>query len=156
MSAEIKTLHVPFREWLDTTQAGRIAYAYHRPDKPTGGTKGDADFILYAQNRCLHLEMKDKDTAISTNQRQRHNELAKVGITVHVVRDLRVAVEMATAWRDTIGEAVYEGTPRGRLAIRQRDTQGDWVVEVGLCPSLESRYWIRRATIVDYQAYPRA
>lgn len=119
MSAEIKTLHVPFREWLDTEQKGRIAYTYHRPDQPTGGTKGDADFVLYAGNHCLHIEMKDKDTAVSANQVQRHNELKTVGITVHIVRDLAIAIRLATEWRSMIGNVVVKSVNQVEMDLCQ-------------------------------------
>lgn len=101
MSAEIKTLHVPFRKWLNE-QVG-VAYTYHRTDRATGATVGDADFSLYAGGRVLFIEMKDKATKVSAGQKRRHAELAAVGCVVHIVREIGVAIELATEWRRQIG-----------------------------------------------------
>lgn len=115
MSAEIETLHVPFRR--DFLIPRGIVHTYHRPDQPTGGTIGDADFILYAMNHCLHIEFKDKLTAISAGQVKRHAELARVGIRVHICRALQPAIELTLAWLATLGEiAAIEPVGKGMTA----------------------------------------
>ena len=103
MSAEIATLHVPFREFL---RRGKYAYTYHRPDRPTGATLGDADFILYCANRVLMIEFKDKETKVSKVQVQRHAELAATGTIVHILRELPAAITLVTEWRSMIGAVI--------------------------------------------------
>ncbi len=99
MSAEIETLHKPFRKWLDGQSD--FAYTYHRPDKPTGSTLGDADFIIYgSSSRCLHLEFKDKETRVTAIQTARHERLKSIGQLVFVLRDLTSAIEIIEAWRE--------------------------------------------------------
>jgi hypothetical protein len=96
MSAEIETLHKPFIRFLrDIGQP----YSYSRPDRATGNIEGEADFMLHKDGRCLHIEMKDKNTPISKAQQARHAELAAAGCTVHVIRDLEAAVRLVGAWQ---------------------------------------------------------
>lgn len=112
MSAEIQILHVPFRRELDKLR-GIIAYTYHRPDAPTGGTLGDADFVIYgAGSRVLMIEFKDKETKISPTQKDRHAELAAVGIKVHIVREISIAMELLSSWRSTLGKVLSIDSPR--------------------------------------------
>lgn len=116
MSAEVETLHVPFRRFLYGLKG--IAYTYHRPDKPTGGTIGDADFILYgAGSRCLHIEFKDKDTPISAGQKKRHAELAAIGIHVHIIRDLSTAEMLVIEWQRQLGEPRPASAPRVETTV---------------------------------------
>lgn len=99
MSSEIQTLHRPFLAWLEKLR-GQVAWTYHRPDRATGATLGDADFVLYCQpGRCLHIEMKAKDTRVSASQKKRHAELLQCGILVHICRDLDTAIRLVLAWR---------------------------------------------------------
>jgi hypothetical protein len=128
MSAEIETLHRPFAAWL-TKLRGQVAYTYHRSDKPTGATLGDADFVLYAASRCLHIEFKDKETRISPAQVKRHAELAAVGVTVHILRDLDAAIALALEWRRTLGMAGQLATGKPALPERNLRIFGNSVLE---------------------------
>lgn len=132
MSAEIETLHVPFRAAMKTLG---IPFTYHRPDRATGATPGDADFVLYWRGACLHIEFKDKETKVSKVQKDRHAELARAGVTVHILRELPAAIELARAWRDTVGElpppeplAIFEEPELRRIghSIRRPDGNGGW------------------------------
>lgn len=107
MPGEIDEIHVPFRKWLD--QQPTLAYSYHRPDRATGATLGDADFIIYqGPCYCLHVEAKGKDTKISKSQKKRHAELKAKGITVYIVRDIESACLVVQLWRSTLAEAPVE------------------------------------------------
>lgn len=99
MSAEIETLHRPYRDWL--VKYG-VCFTYHRPDRPTGATLGDADFILYNSNRVLHVEFKDKLTRVSAVQKARHAELLRAGCVVHICRSLDHALRITQEWLGTI------------------------------------------------------
>lgn len=95
MSSEIDTLHIPFKQWLE--DAG-ICYTYHRPDRPTGATLGDADFMIHRNGRCLMVEFKDKNTAVSESQIDRHAELLRHGCEVFIVRELERARVLVVQW----------------------------------------------------------
>ena len=117
MSAEIATLHVPFREFLERE---KFAHTYHRPDRATGATPGDADFILYCANRVLMIEFKDKETKVSAAQVKRHAELAETGTTVHILRELPAAMALATEWRSMIGVVVPPPVAAARPAADEK------------------------------------
>ncbi len=103
MSAEIKTLHLPFRKWLE---GEGILYSYNRSDQPTT-IVGDADFLIHRNGRCLMVEFKDKETPVSKGQKERHAALALAGCRVFVMRRLSDAIELVRAWLDaTAGDAV--------------------------------------------------
>lgn len=108
MSAEIETLHKPFRAWLDKYG---VCYTYHRPDKLTGATLGDADFICYNSNRVLMLEFKDKETRVSNVQKKRHAELLRAGCVVHICRTLSKAMVLTTEWLGTFSQLPSAVTP---------------------------------------------
>lgn len=118
MSAEIETLHKPFRAWLEKL-TGQVAYTHHRADRATGATLGDADFVLYSTGRCLHIEFKDKETHISAAQKKRHAELARCGTCVHIIRDLQAAINLTLEWRSQVGTvAPVEAKPTHDLRVR--------------------------------------
>lgn len=100
MSAEIETLHEPFIKWL---KAEGIPYIRARDDRESTIAKGHPDFTLLAQGRVLLIEFKDKETRTSADQEKRTAELEATGCKVHVVRNLTIAIELATAWRSTLG-----------------------------------------------------
>lgn len=107
--SEVTTIHVPFRDWL-SKQPG-IAHTYHRPDKATGATLGDADFVIYkGPCYCLHLEAKDKNTSISKTQKKRHAELAAIGIRVRIFRDVATGIELVNAWLSILPAASTAAT----------------------------------------------
>jgi len=110
--SEVRTLHEPFRRWL-TEQ--RIAFTYHRPDRATGATLGDPDFVLYQLGKCLMIEFKGVKTPISASQKKRHAELAAAGCTVHVIRDLGAAIALVDAWR-----GMHAETTPAVAAVRNR------------------------------------
>lgn len=120
MSAEIETLHRPFIAWLAKLR-GQVAYTYHRPDRATGATLGDADFVLYCYpGRCLHIEMKDTKTTVSASQKKRHAELLQCGIVVHVCRDLDTAIRLVLAWRGLDIESKPDGSENPTKNLRVR------------------------------------
>lgn len=144
MSAEIETLHLPFKKFLETS---RIPYTYHRPDMPTGATRGDADFILYRGSLALHIEFKDKETRISTDQKKRHAELAAAGVKVHILRSLQIAIETVYHWLSDVRTEAPTISPHSLFVMKVGDT-GDHVVN-------SAGQVIRRATLTDVTTYPR-
>ncbi len=54
-------------------------------------------------NRCLHLEFKGEKGKLRPAQVRRIAELERAGNTVHVIRDLGAAIELAIEWRRQIG-----------------------------------------------------
>ena len=126
MSAEIETLHKPFIAWLAKLK-GQVAYTYHRPDKPTGATLGDADFVLYCpSSRVLMIEFKDKETKVSASQKKRHAELLQCGIVVHICRDLDSAIRLVLAWR---GLSADEKPSRSEVLTHNLRVRGNGVFE---------------------------
>lgn len=107
--SEIETLHRPFMRFLD--EQG-ILYIRARSDVESTIAEGHPDFTLIAGNRCLMIEFKTKDGALSAKQKERKAALEKTGSRVHVIRDLAIAVELVQAWRSSLGEIVPVGQPK--------------------------------------------
>jgi hypothetical protein len=144
MSAEIETIHKPFIDWLDTQP---VCYAYTRSDKPTTARWPEADFIVFRAGACIHLEAKDKHTAISASQQKRHAMLAAVGTRVFIFRSCAYGIELVTAWLTMLGEA---GKPRpiasGRCYIKATREHGSAIFDA-------TGKFLRKATIQDLGTY---
>lgn len=115
MSAEIETLHRPFQQWL---KSEGIPYVCARSDRESTIAAGHPDFTLLSQGRALLIEFKDKEGRLSKDQEDRIAELERAGCKVHVVRNLAIAIELATAWRSTLGTILIpekKAEPEGNL-----------------------------------------
>ena len=139
--------------WLTSE---RLPFFRQRMDRPTTGQLGFPDIAVFQQGRVLFLEMKFGKGKLSTAQVFRHAELEKVGCHVFVLRDLAAAIELVRGWLSMLPEARNSDAAGnvdaaiGRLVIRQRDTQGDWVLD--RCGDV----WLRRASVADVAALTRA
>lgn len=142
---EIETLHRPFAQFL---RGKGIEFINARSDRESTIAPGWPDFtLIHPQRPVLLIEFKDKEGKVSSAQRECHASLAAAGFTVHVVRDLGIAIELVTQWLSTVG-----ATPAPRHAlgihIRQQGSHGDFVCD-GAGTTL------RRATLDDIKTYPR-
>lgn len=104
---EITDLHQPFIKWL---KAERIPYLNPRSDRESTIAEGHPDFTLLMGNRSLFLEFKTEKGKLRPEQVKRIAELERAGNTVHVVRDVGVAIELAIEWRRQIG-TTYTAPP---------------------------------------------
>jgi len=144
--SEVKTLHIPFAKWL--REAG-VAFTYHRPDRATGATIGDPDFVLYRSGRVLMIEFKGPKTRISAGQLKRHAELAANGCPVHVIREIGIALGLVIAWKRQCGIPATPPPPAsasGPYCAPHRK----W----GMAVYAATGEAIRRATVLDLAAYP--
>lgn len=144
--SEVSTLHVPFAKHL---REQRIAFVHARPDRESTICAGWPDFtLLHPKRPALLIEFKDKETAVSKVQRELHAELQGMGHTIHIVRDLNIALELLKAWLGDVPR--YEPqTGVARIVVRNRDGgHGSWLFNTN------TGEWLRKATIADLRAYP--
>ena len=121
--SEITTLHVPFAKWL--TEEG-IPFIRARSDRESTIAEGHPDFTLTLANRCLCIEFKTKEGALSKEQKDRIAVLEKAGNYVHVLRDLGIAIETVQQWRATLGEVLSVQTAAKPAAGPQRRVFGGY------------------------------
>lgn len=100
MSAEIETLHVPFKKFL---KGERIPYVNPRSDCESTIEEGHPDFTLFLGNHTFLIEFKTDKGTLTAAQIRRKAELERAGNTVHVVRDIGVACELTLEWRRQLG-----------------------------------------------------
>ena len=133
MSAEIKTLHVPFEKFL---RGEKIPFIRARSDRESTICSGHPDFSICLGGRLLLLEFKDKGGTLSPDQKRRIAELEGAGCRVYVLRELARAIELVQTWKASIGEfqanyararpevlrrvgaAFYRETPSGLQKVR--------------------------------------
>jgi hypothetical protein len=88
-------LHRQIMAWCDS-QWPRVKYRHSRMDRPTREELGVEDFSVFLSgNRTLHIEAKTKNRKQSQAQLAWAAELARLGHTVHIIRDLTSFVELA-------------------------------------------------------------
>lgn len=143
--------HAAFSKWLRSIG---LLFVHSRMDRAATQQNGEPDYIIIRNRQCLGLELKQEKGRLSAAQVARHAEWAAAGTPVLITRTLDDACAVVRAWQATIGEATHIAgepvAPKGRLVIRQRDTQGDWVMD--RCGDV----WLRRASVADVAALTRA
>jgi hypothetical protein len=107
MSQEIQTLHEPFAEHLERNG---IPFIRARSDRESTIQLGHPDFTIIAANRVLMIEFKTKEGRLSKDQRDRIAALERAGNHVHVVRNLRIALDLLAAWMGSLGEIMPVAT----------------------------------------------
>ncbi len=153
--SEVRDIQEPLARWL---KEQNILFIQARSDRESTIRKGWVDFTIFfpvtVQPQPLFLETKDKDTKITKDQLQVHEELRQAGYTVVIARSLASALEAIQTWQSTgiVRNAALGPKAAQEWAIAQDGTSGDFLFH-----RHEGGKWTRnrRATIDDLAQYPR-
>lgn len=103
-------IHRAFEVWL-RAQTG-LAYTTSRMDRASTIRRGDPDFFIFTGGRVLMIEIKTEKGRIARAQTERHAQLAACGCHVYVVRSIESAIELVTAWKETVPAYVRPPNPQ--------------------------------------------
>lgn len=129
---EVKTLHQPFAKFVrDSLPHVRLIRA--RSDQRSTIAKGWPDFTLIAKGiGPLLIEFKGDKTPVSTDQKKCHADLASIGLPVHVIRDLEIAITLTREWAN--------GAP-SKAVVTSEAEKGS-----GVAPEVVTRLWMGKLT----------
>lgn len=136
MSAEVKTLHMPFIKFL---RSQGLPYIRARSDRQSTIAKGAHDFtVIFGHAPALCIEFKDKGS-LTKDQKDWIDSCARAGVKVHVVRELSVAVELVNHFRQQREDhlPVPSEVRRQFFGVDWRETPNGWVKITKISPNAD-------------------